>query len=412
MVMTNMAELTAKTTIYIARDLERALGPQNACPSFFIITNSTPFAKEMAKNNPNIVTIPSLELLDTPELLVHPATKEFIAKHPNPHLVVFKNLRIIEKICAEHGWKLLNPSATLSQQIEEKISQVEWLGELKKFLPPHHIDILSQVKFSGEPFILQFNRAHTGGGTFLIKDQSTLTALATKFPNRPVRATSYIKGNMLTSNNIVTNTDVIVGNINYQITGLTPFAKLLFATIGNDWALPKKLLSPEQTEKYHDMVTAIGEKLRASGWRGLFGVDVILADTGELYLIEINARQPASTTYESVLQEKARVNDQEYTTFSAHLAALAHEPIDPKSYITIADGAQIILRQTEPNISAEKINTLATELTAAGFHCIAYANRELGADLLRIQSPHGLMAAPNTFNDAGGRIVSLTEPIL
>ena len=119
------------TLVYITRDLERALGPQTAS-SLFIIANSTPFAKQVAAGRSDIILIEAPDLLDTPELLNHPQTKEFIDQQTNPQLVVFKNLPIIEKICAANGWKLLNPAAALANRVEEKVSQVEWLDELTK----------------------------------------------------------------------------------------------------------------------------------------------------------------------------------------------------------------------------------------------------------------------------------------
>jgi hypothetical protein len=43
--------------------------------------------------------------------------------------------------------------------------------------------------------------------------------------------------------------------------------------------------------------------MSAQGWRGLFGIDVIKdLERNAIHLIEINARQPASTSFEAKLQ--------------------------------------------------------------------------------------------------------------
>ena len=397
-----MTKLADKTIIYVTRDLERALGPQTIVAAYFIITNSTPFAKELSSRQKNILLINSPELLDTHELLVHPETSNYLEKLIDPQILVFKNTSTIEQICADKGWGLLNPAAQLANKIEEKISQVEWLDDLTKFLPPHKIILLKEVKFDHTPFIIQFNRAHTGNGTILIDSEKVLIDLQQKFPDRPVRVTTFVKGTMFTSNNVVFSDQIIVGNRNVQITGLAPFTDQPFATIGNDWSLGTNRLTSAQFAQYQEMVIALGEKLRASGWRGLFGTDFILADTGELYLIEINARQPAGTTFESQLQSQLKTG---LTTFSLHLLSLLGEPLTEKTLAPVESGAQIILRNQTTIFSESCLTVFSERLKTAGFTVIRYQNTEPGSDLIRIQSNAGIMNTPNTFNKIGESIV-------
>lgn len=393
-----MAKTTDKTIVYVTRDLERALGTQTVCASYFIITNSTPFAKEYAKEQPHCVLITESGLLDTHELLSHQQTQHFISTLTNPSILVFKNTPTIERICADAQWPLLNPAAQLASTIEEKISQIEWLGELSQLLPPHQILPLKEVRFDVTPFILQFNRAHTGNGTILIDNDNTLRELQEKFPERPVRLTDFVPGTMLTSNNVVCTDTIIVGNPNVQITGLAPFTDKPFATVGNDWALGNSLLNNLQKNKYKEIVISVGEKLRASGWRGLFGTDIMLAANGQLYLIEINARQPAGTTFESQLQQFS-------TTFDAHLLSLLGEEAKNQTITPINDGAQLILRNQATSFSESCLTVFCERLKTAGFGVTRYQNTEPGSDLVRIQSTHGLMKTPTELNESGESIV-------
>ncbi len=393
-----MAKSADKTIVYVTRDLERALGPQTTVASYFIITNSTPFAKEMSSVHQNIILVNSTEILDTHELLAHPDTEKFLNTLTSPLLLVFKNTSTIEHICETHGWQLLNPPAKLANQIEEKISQVEWLGDLARFLPKHQIQLLKDVQFTGESFILQFNRAHTGNGTILIDNKNTLRELSEKFPERPVRVTAFVSGTMITSNNVVFKDTVLVGNPNVQITGLVPFTDKPFATVGNDWALGKAILNELQLIQYKEIVMSIGEKLRTSGWCGLFGTDIMLANTGELYLIEINARQPAGTTFESQLQ-------QSHTTFDAHLLSLLGEKAANQTLTSITDGAQIVLRNQSTQFSESCLTLFCERLKTAGFTITRYQNSEPGTDLVRIQSANGIMSTPTSYNEIGESIV-------
>ncbi len=393
-----------KRLFYVCRDVERAaagllLGLQN----FYIITNDGPYARELQKKyGQKIIVVKSKNLLDTHELLAfcHPeatyaegssrrmgedSSYSFgMTIKQNDLILVFKPTTQIEKICAQNGWRLLNPSAELSRTVEEKISQIKWLGALvKKYLPPHKIDILKNLQFSGEPFVLQFNHGHTGNGTILIKSKKQLANLIKKFPDRPARVTRYVDGSLFTNNNIVWGDKILLGNINYQITGLKPFTNNKFATIGNDWALPHKILSATQKKKYYEIAKAVGERLAKDGWRGLFGIDVVMdAHTQKMYLLEINARQPASTTFESELQHLTDNNG--ITTFDAHLSALLGTHPDSHALTKIFDGAQIVKR-----VGGKKIPALKS------WRQIKYRNTEPGADEIRFQFLHGIMTAHN-----------------
>ncbi len=441
--------------VYVTRDIERALGLPKVYQNYHIISNRTPYAASVAKEQKNILLIKGKEQLDTRELLAHPKTKSYIKKisasgGENSHILVFKNTPQIEKICAENNWQLLNPPAALANMVEEKISQLHWLGELTKYLPPHKVMVLGEVTTpkpllrkegrrspslrrrepeNGFPFILQFNRAHTGSGTMLIESEKQLNELKQKFPNREIRITQYIAGPAFTNNNVVWEKKVFVGNINYQITGLSPFTTRPFATIGNDWKLPAKLLSNEQVKQYQKMATDIGNKLAKGGWKGLFGIDVIMDEkTGKLYLIEINARQPASTTFESQLQqivisneakrrEKSSLatretrslaiarDDRYITTFEAYLGSLVGLPATSYTLQAIADGAQVVLKNKEKRVKSNELNRKIKKLKDLRLNIIPYHNTEPESDLLRIQCAKGMMEGHNVFNKIGLSIV-------
>jgi hypothetical protein len=289
--------------------------------------------------------------------------------------------------------------------VEEKISQLEWLGELAELLPPHRVELLKDISFADvEGKILQVNRAHTGSGTIHVTDKKVFEDLQTKFPNRPVRITDFVAGPMLTNNNVVWGTQILPSPINYQITGLLPFTDRPFATIGNDWALPHTLLSPELVKSYESITQAVGQKLASQGWRGLFGIDVVLDEKQQkVYLIEINARQPASTTFESTLQQKSPQfqlpNSKFLTTFECHLAGLLNLPYEGQEIIPLTDGAQIIQRVREQHTAP--LAAATASLTTVGFTVTPYTNTKPGEDLLRVQSPRGLMNEHNALNEVG-----------
>lgn len=399
--------LDKRSIIYVTRDIERAIGFDLTNPHYFIISNSSQFAKQVTNNSNNILLIEGKKQLDTWELLTNDMVKDFISKIANPQILVFKNTKQIEQICELNHWKLLNPSAELASTIEQKISQVAWLADANKYLPEAKIQTCKNINFKNEKFILQFNQSHTGSGTILIESKEQLEEIKNKFPKREARITKFVDGLLLTNNNIVTKDKIILGNISYQITGLEPFTNNKFSTIGNDWGLAHKILTQKQLDKYKKIVDVVGRKMQTEGWLGLFGVDIILEKNSDnLYLIEINARQPASTTFESQLQTKNKKDGEEITTFEGHLLAILGEKIVEKKLIEITDGSQIILRKTD-QISEKNLLEIKSNLEKENFQVIMYDNKKDNSDLLRIQSTKSIMKEHEKFNDNGLKIINI-----
>lgn len=338
--------------------------------------------------------------MDTYKLLSLAETEKELNKS-GVSLLVFKNNSQIEKLAKEKGWKLLNPKAELSEEIENKISQVKWLGKLARYLPEHEISKTSEVKWKGKPFILQWAHGHTGDGTILVKDERELGKIKKDFPDREARATEYINGPVFTANIVVEKNKILVGNISYQITGMAPFTDNAMSTIGNDWSITNSILSERHLREFHEIAEEIGEKMRKDGWKGLFGIDFIYDEERDrILLLEINARQSASSTYESELQRDIRGKDGKgLTIFEAHLKALSGEKINEK-LIEINDGAQIVQRVTKTINNFDK-----KRLEDLGYRVIIYSNKKENGDLARIQSKKGIMEAHNKFNKRGKEIL-------
>ena len=404
-----------QTILYISRELERAMGMVPSA-TYRIVTNRTPYAEAVHAQYPDYVTLiedTGKEAMGTGDLIIHPITQKVIADirthtGQNPYILVFKNTLRIEPLATSQGLTLLNPSAAIGEKIENKLSQLSWLGPLSKYLPPHRVEITKNIRFTGTPFILQWAHGHTGGGTILISREEELKAIQEKFPERRSRVTDFIQGSSFTVNVVVTADRIIPSTVSYQITGLAPFTDSAFSTVGNDWSLANSILNPSDKEWIKTVIAELGAKMHAEKWRGLFGIDMIRDEhSGKMYLIELNARQPASSTYESALQLKERAKGLSgLTTFEAHLKALVGESIK-ENIIPIKEGAQIVQRVTK-NISGYSEDAVGS-LELAGFTVIAYENTKENEDLIRIQSENGIMKGHNELGDVGQKICEILE---
>lgn len=398
-----MPDLTEKlnnvSIIYVTRNIERALGLSSEFENFHIVANASSYARKKQNSKKNVTLIDKDGKLSTWKLLRQNKTRRII-NELGGKIVVFKNTKQIQRECNKHSWELLNPKPKIINQVEQKISQVKWLEELTEFLPELEIKKCKNIEHQGENFILQFNRAHTGSGTMLIENKKRLTKIKEKFPNRPARITEFIKGKVYTLNCIVGSEKIYTSSPSYQITGLEPFTDNKFATIGNDWSLAEKKLTEKQLKQVKEIGTKIGQKLRTDSFRGLFGIDVIIDQTGKIFLLEINARQPASSTFESSLQGK-----ENFTTFKAHLSALLNLATD-RNITKVKQGAQIIFRrQSGTSIDKNKVRKKIEQLKNC--QVIKYDNPDINSAVLKIMSQTSLMKEHNKLNSKGKKIAKI-----
>ncbi len=393
--------LTKRPIAYITRDIERALGMPIPTPGYFIITNKTKSSEEIRLSSPEtIFTVSTSDglTLDTYDILVLPETKDILSAHGIGDIVVFQNTTRIERWAAENNITILNPKADLAKRVEEKVSQIEWLAEDANLLPHHQVLPLKDIAWDGVPFVLQFNRSHTGQGTHIITDESVLKELQGKFPDRPVRVVVFVSGPMITVNTLVSHNETFIGNPSLQITGVKPFTDLPFATVGNDWSFAHTL-GNELHEQLTTISKTIGSRLARSGWKGLFGIDAIIdTQSQKMYLIEINARQPASTVFESTLERETGSSG--ITIFAAHLLALLDTPIT-QNIIAPINGAQIVQRVTNAFPNNSNTTPLVNTLKMSGLTVLPYENIVHNRDAIRIQSQAGLMETSTELNTQG-----------
>ncbi|MBU6427138.1 ATP-grasp domain-containing protein [Patescibacteria group bacterium] len=390
-----------KKIVYVTRDAERAQGVPES-DDYKIISNDS----SRRDSRP----------LSTAELLQLDSTRKIIG-NSGAAVLVFKNNSQIEDICNKNGWELLNPSAALAEKIENKITQVEWLGDLAlKYLPAHKIAPTKDLHMSdmckSSKMVVQWAHGHTGDGTVSIGSAEELRAVQEKFTERPARAMTFVAGPSFTANVVAAKNKIMVGNVSYQITGMAPFTDNPFSTVGNDWGAAHTILADNEIAQIETIAREIGERMRADGWRGLFGVDAIKDEqSGRIFLIEINARQPASATFESQLQSLPRsdlssTSKSDLSIFEAHLLALLEQPID-QPLIKISDGGQIIQRVTKDTVEVPANAISAME--SAGYKTTVYSNVKINSDLLRIRSIHSFVESHGKLNKSGKEIAEIIK---
>lgn len=299
---------------YITNDPERAIGLEKVLDNFHIVCiDNNDIVTELLKRGMNVFSLENslsqknVIFRNSNRLLENPETQKYIKENSKNRnfLITFKISPAFEKSAQDLGYKILNTSSQLNRKFENKISQFHFLQEIGVSLPKSFVCKLNNSTFIemskelGNPFVIQFDRGHTGSGTIFLKSEDQFNELVRLFPNREVKFSEYIKGQAWTLNAVTTRLGVFYGGLSYQITGVKSLTDAEGATVGNDWTKTQKLTTDEIAQ-IKKMTEAVGKALYNQGFQGLFGLDIIFSNH-KAYLIEINARQPASTSMHTKL---------------------------------------------------------------------------------------------------------------
>ncbi len=307
--------LSSGQLFYFANDPERELGLEHVLENFHLLHIDASqylehfkrlgiryFCLEESLNQYNSIFRSSVKLLEN-EL-----TKAYVAENKtgNQYAQTFKISPAFWIKAQNMGFQVLNPQPALNRMFENKLSQLNQIAGLPIQRPKAQIIKLSDAVYEtlattyGNKFVLQFDRGHTGSGTFFIEDEMMLNEHKLKYPERRVRVSEFIEGPTYTLNACSTAKGTFMGGLSYQITGVEGLTTDKGATVGNDFAM-RDGFGAETSEKIKADVELLGRYMFSKGFKGLFGVDLII-NAGEHKLIEINARQPASVPFYTRIQ--------------------------------------------------------------------------------------------------------------
>ncbi len=332
-----------KPIFFVCNDPERALGLENIIDDYHIIcSDNNPFLETAIEKGVKVFSLARKEKNTNPifrnsnKLLQNIKVQEYIKKNTpkgaKANIIVFKVSLQIEKTCEKLGYELLNTTSALNKRFELKISQYNNLKKLKSAFPKTIISTLNNTTYSklksalGEKMVIQYNRGHTGNSTVFINDEKKFDEEKKMYRNRLARIAQYIDGDIYTINACITRFGIAYGGISYQITGIKGLTSKKGGTIGNDWGYPKKI-TEKNSAKIKDMLLKLENELQSSDYKGLFGIDFVITPKQRVYLIEINARQPASTP----MHTKLMLNEEFIPLQAFHLAEFLFK--DNSSYI-------------------------------------------------------------------------------
>ncbi len=293
---------------YLTNDPERASGLEHLLQNFHIVCiDDTHLGRSISKKTDKLFCLESQRGETNPifrssyRLLQTEEAQKYIQDHSRgaPYLITFKISEQFEQLASKLGYEVLNTTSELNQRYENKISQYDFLKGLRIDIPKSVVGKLTDYEYRqlsdslGEKYVIQFDKGHTGQGTVFISNSDEFEEIKAKFPSRIAKISEFIQGDAWTLNCVVTDLGVHYGGLSYQITGESLLTSREGATVGNDWT-KTDMLNEEQIAKIKQITQKVGEGMYQGGFKGLFGLDLIVQNE-RVTLIEINARQPAST---------------------------------------------------------------------------------------------------------------------
>ena len=239
-------------------------------------------------------------------VLLNKRTQKYLKKIlPEPALLFYKPTYKIERVCKENGWLMLaNPPKYGKKTIENKVVFRDILKKCGIDQIPGETNNVANLNFEdlnekyGPRFVAQLPDRGGGKGTFFINSRADFEnfinhhrVLKYKIPPDVV-ITKLISGPSPSLTACVTREGILSTNLQYQLLDIPELWNLkkgsgLFS--GHDWAQAR--FSDKVNQQANQIAQKIGEHFAALGYKGIFGLDMLLdKETEKLYVVECNPR--------------------------------------------------------------------------------------------------------------------------
>jgi hypothetical protein len=168
--------------------------------------------------------------------------------------------------------------------------------------------LFGQLKKRFGVFVLQAEESLGSRGTFIVKNQEDYNFAAAMLANeeRPrVVVSRFVNGRPAGTQICITSRGIFTSGIHYQVTNCPTLCNTTLQNAmkwgGGEVAVPA---SQHVMDQVSIMATTVGERLARQGYKGIFGIDLMVTDDEEVYAIEINARLTGFSYIISELQSQ------------------------------------------------------------------------------------------------------------
>jgi len=262
-------------------------------------------------------------------LLMQQETKQYINSFKGfKQFIFFKPPILPQKLLADYQFpKILNNDAQLSSQIENKLY-------LENFDVKTPTQLAQPFVF---PAVLQYETGYAGNSTFVVYNDKDLQTLISSKKGK-YKIVKFIKNNGTYTNNCFCyNDQVFISEPFFQYTGIPGLTRTKLGSCGNNFFVHIDKQAKKDIRSYSKK---IGEHLLSMKYKGVFGIDFVLSEGNEVFVIEINPRFTASISFFTQL-EKLTGNE---TFFEKQVKIFSEHKQIESSYNSILKGKRLLVR--------------------------------------------------------------------
>jgi biotin carboxylase len=241
-------------------------------------------------------------------LLAHKDVHDFIGEAGPGKAVFLMFDDETERLAQEAGLDVAFPSAALRRRLDSKIETTRLADEAGVPSVPNVMgradsygDVLKLALGAGlgQDLVVQTPYGDSGQTTFFVASGSDWDESAAGLVGHDLKVMKRIEPQEAAIEGVITRHGTLVGPLMTELTGfpeLTPYGG---GWCGND--VYATALTERQRLLARDYTGRIGDRLREEGYRGYFELDFLAdADSGELYLGELNPRVTGASSMTNV----------------------------------------------------------------------------------------------------------------
>jgi len=252
---------------------------------------------------------PNGDRLTIDQTLAHPTAQRWLRSPEVSGVLVWDYSDSSEAVCKEAGIKLLASPRHIVRAIEDKIELQKVLGELDlpslpyRIIEPGNIPSWNDVrKTCGDDVIIQsaVNNAN-GSFTYRVRSEAEYGDVIRKHRHDALKVSVRVSGGSFNLGGVVLSHQFVPGIGMRQLVGIPELTNVPFAYCGNEAPVSRWFSEDTIETAWRDLVR-LSEWVRASGYRGLLGVDFVVDDAGVPYIVDINPRMQSSQGLVTALQ--------------------------------------------------------------------------------------------------------------
>jgi len=213
-----------------------------------------------------------------------------------------------EAAAAAAGLEVAHPSAELRHRLDSKIVTTQLGNEAGVPSAPNTLGragsfaalaALAESAGLGDDLVVQTPYGDSGKTTFFIRGERDWDRHAKDIVGQEIKVMRRLNVRAAAVEAALTRHGTIVGPLMNDLIGHPELTPHKGGWCGND--IFPDALSPEHLERARMLTQKLGDRLAAEGYRGFLEVDYLVdADTGELYLGELNPRISGVTSMTNV----------------------------------------------------------------------------------------------------------------